>query len=174
MSIHWGHLKASIKILNAKIILAVLISARVFAFAEDKTYSPDFGISPFVIYGDHLALGVEFNRWYMGVDPGWSEENSGNTPINRTFYLGYGARLYYDYDDNHGIYMSPMLSVSYVGLGLSVSPDLGFNSDHFDYGFSIRAWFLLFGAEFSWTKEKDQRLGFYFYFPVSCPMCYFF
>lgn len=157
-----------------KIILAASVFCTSFVFAEDESRAPDFGVSPFVVYGDHLALGVEFNRWYMGVDPGWSEENSGNTPISRTFYLGYGARLYYDYDEDHGAYASPMVSVSYVGLGLSASPDVGLNAGHLDYGYSIRAWFLLFGAELSWTKDKDQRFGFYFYYPISCPMCYYY
>ncbi|MCF0224201.1 MAG: hypothetical protein HUK20_08020 [Fibrobacter sp.] len=156
--------------MSKKIWIAILLFCINSAFAESR--APDFGLSPFIVNGYGVNLGVEFNRWYMGVDPGLSPENNGKTPLSRTFFSGYGARFYSTYYRHaFGVWTSPMLSISYVGLGLSASPDLGYDDGHLDYGYSIRAWFLLFGAEFRWTKETDQRLGFYFYYPLHCPIC---
>ena len=85
------------------------------------------------------------------LDPGWTPENNGNTLPSRMLFAEYGFRLYYDYSENHedrkehhGVYFSPMGSLS------------------------------IFGAEFTYTVWKSFRFGFYFYFPVHFPAAYYF
>lgn len=150
-------------------ILFLILGLNSSAFALSAT---DFGLTPFLVYGDHFSLGVETNRWWMLLDPGWSPENNGNTLPSRMLFAGYGFRLYYDY--YHGVYFSPMASVDYTAFGLSVGPDIGLFGKKFDYGVSARVWFLLVGAEVAYTVEKSTRLGFYFYFPVHFPAGYYF
>ena len=158
-------------------ILMLVLCLNGGAFAISTT---DFGITPFFVYGDYFSLGVETNRWWMLLDPGWSPENNGNTLMSRMLFAGYGFRLYYNYSEDiedkkhHGVYFSPMASVDYTALGLSVGPDIGLLGKKIDYGVSARAWFLIFGAEASYTVEKSTCFGFYFYWPVDFPAsCYF-
>ena len=75
-------------------ILFLILGLNSSAFALSAT---DFGLTPFLVYGDHFSLGVETNRWWMLLDPGWSPENNGNTLPSRMLFAGYGFRLYYDY-----------------------------------------------------------------------------
>ena len=140
----------------------------------------DFGLTPFLVYGNHFSLGVETNRWWMLLDPGWSPENNGNTLPSRMLFAGYGFRLYYDYSEDHedgkehnGVYFSPMASIDYIVFGLSVGPDIGMLGKNFDYGVSARAWLSIVGAEFAYTARKSFRIGFYFYFPVHFPAAYY-
>jgi hypothetical protein len=158
--------------------LFLILGLNSSAFALSTT---DFGLTPFLVYGEHFSLGVETNRWWMLLDPGWSPENNGNTLMSRMLFAGYGFRLYYDYSEDHedgkehhGVYFSPMASVDYTAFGLSVGPDIGLFGKKFDYGVSVRVWFLLVGAEVAYTVEKSTRLGFYLYFPVHFPASYYF
>lgn len=138
----------------------------------ENRMSNHIALTPFYIYGDshwNYAVGLEANRWYKPLEGGY-----------HLFGYGYGARLYYsqdndyenhDFVDKHSIYFSPMGSMYYLWgsfffiVGASVSPEVGFGSDGFDYGFSARAWYLAFGAEFRWTKKRDRAVGFYIYLP---------
>ncbi|MCF0224703.1 MAG: hypothetical protein HUK20_10575 [Fibrobacter sp.] len=101
------------------------------------------------------------NRWYKPLESGY-----------HLFDYGYGLRLYYyDGEDKHGVYLSPMASMYYMcsfffHMGVSVSPEVGFDSDSFDYGASARTWFHAVGAEFRWTKNRGAGMGFYIYLPI--------
>ena len=156
-------------------ILMLVLCLNGGAFAMSTT---DFGITPFLVYGEYFSLGIETNRWWKLLDSNLSPED---TPVGRMLFAGYGFRLYYDYSEDvenqkkhHGVYFSPMASVDYLLFGLSVGPDAGLFGKKFDYGVSARVWFLLFGAEASYTVEKSTRFGFYFYWPVHFPASYYF
>ena len=159
-------------------ILCLILGLNGAAFALSTT---DFGVTPFGVYGDYFSLGVETNRWWMLLDPGWTPENNGNTLLSRMLFAGYGFRLYYTYSKDgedqkkhHGVYFSPMGSIDYTAFGFSVGPDIGMLGTKFDYGVSVRIWFLVVGAELTYTVRKSTQLGFYFYWPVHFPASYYF
>ena len=170
-----------------KVIFFLICSIMGLSFGQEKgldiRMSNHVSFSPFYIWGNSdwkYSVGLEMNRWYKPLESGY-----------HLFDYGSGLSLYYydsevyrspeqkldnewvegRWEDKYGLYLSPLASMYYMcsfffHVGVSVSPEVGFGSDGFDYGASARAWFHAVGVEFRWTENRGTGIGFYIYLPV--------
>jgi len=133
-----------------------------------------YGFSPFLIFGEKYAGGLEVNRWAPQFYDDYPKDSTGRRigPNDiKPVWFGWGFRFnggnYLD-----GLYFSPyFLLGAPIGLtGLEIGPELGYSDDKIDAGASLRVWALCGGFEIMTTIHNSFRIGVYVFIPIYSPL----